>query len=161
MILYENSDGRKATLMIKANLGSLSTEVDLPTFLSVSISNRQRGTLIIQTKLLDHKPILSSYVLCAFLFWNHLGIFAAHWIQARNLGKTASRGMPSLKHLEQETRLSETAEAVRTPASPWLHNDGTVWGIQPTTLSLLSANLATMNSQVRIKELSFQWQPGP
>lgn len=44
--------------MIKADLGSLGIEVDLSTFLSVSINNRQRGTLIIQTKLLDRKPSL-------------------------------------------------------------------------------------------------------
>lgn len=44
--------------MIKANLGSLSIEADLSTFLSVSINNRQRGIFIIQTKLLDRKPTL-------------------------------------------------------------------------------------------------------
>lgn len=72
----------------------------------------------------------------AFSHETALGIFAAHRIQASNPGTTVSRGMPSFKRPEQETRLSETAEAARTPASPpHPHNASIVWGIQPTTLS--------------------------
>lgn len=54
--------------------------------------------------------------------------------------------MPSFKCPEQETRLSETAEAARTPASPpHPHNDGIVQGIQPTTLSLPFCKLGYNN----------------
>lgn len=120
--------------MIKADLGLLGMEVDLSTFLSVSISGRQSGTLIIQTELLDHKPLTDC---AAFSPETARGILAAHRIQARNAGRAASTGMPSCTCPEQGTRPSETAGAARTTASPPRpHNDGIVRGIQPATLSL-------------------------
>lgn len=60
-------EGKLFFLYDKANLGSLGIEVDLSTFLSISINNRQRGTLIIQTKLLDRKPTLLYAVLSSLL----------------------------------------------------------------------------------------------
>lgn len=70
--------------------------------------------------------------------------------------------MPSFKHPEQGTRLSETAEAARTPASPPRpHNDGIVWGIQPTTLSLpfCKPGYTDESSQDRRAELSVTASP--
>lgn len=140
-------------------MGSLSTEVDLSTFLSVSINNRQRGTLIIPTKLLDRKPALLYVVLSSLLKVLEASLLPTkfkpgiraglpaeecHLLNAQNKGQGFQRQLKLPEH--QLLLLAHTMMALCGESSP-LHSVS------------LSANSATMTSQVRTKELSFRWQP--
>lgn len=142
--------------MIKADLELLGIEVDSSTFLSVSISSRQSGTLIIQTKLLEHKPTLLQTVLSSLLKLPEASLLPTefkpgmqaglpaeecHLLHAQNKGQGFQRQLKLPEH--QLLLLAHTMTALCGESSPLL------------SVSLFANPTTMTRSQVRTKELSF------